>query len=901
MTPAGHDPGNSGGGWWRAARIARRDPRGDVDEELRFHLEMRARELIDAGLTPEAAWAEAERRFGAIPPIRDSCIRIDRRQRRRTLRAESLTAMLHDLRYALRTLRANPGFTTVAVLTLALGIGAATAIYSAVDGVLLRPLPFPHADRLVVPQSVRLGTDQRGIVTYRDFELWQQAGVFDGVAVYQLPEMDLTGAGDPVHTTAAFVTPDFFRVLGVRPLLGRLPQPDEFRPGADRPLVLSYGLWQRQFGGRPDVVGSTVRLSGTPVTVVGVLPRGLGWPREADIWYPLRYVSAPDDNFHEPDNFMFHAVARLRADRTMAQTRGQMATLAADVARAFPAKREGAGMTAVPMRDWLVGPTLTRALWVLLGAVGFVLLIACVNVANLLLARGAARGRELALRTALGAGRGRLVRQLLVESALLAAGGGVLGVALAAALTRGLVALAPAGLPRLDEVALDGSVLAVATGVTLLSALLFGLVPALHASASSPAAALAEDGGARTAGGVRTQRTGGVLVVAEVALALVLLTGAGLLGRSVLQLSRVDPGLDAAHVLTFQAALPGQTYDSTAKALRFWDALQRRLEALPGVEAASMSSALPVGGGGFHLGRTLIRTGAPRPPAGSEVGAMWVWASPNHFRTLGQPLLAGRDFDPRDDADAPSVMIVSRTFARTMFPDRSPAEVVGQSVTSWRDEDKPREIIGVVGDVRYNGVADTARTVVYVPLRQDYGGGSAAVSVRATGDPAILTAAVRRELAALDPSIAMARVETLDATLAGTMAPQRFNALLLGGFAVLAVLLAAVGLYGLLSYGVTQRARELSVRVALGATRGEVIRLVLGRSLRLLVIGTALGLAGSLALTRVLASLLFGVQPTDPLTFGAVTLLLLAVALLASYLPARRAARADPARALRAT
>ena len=886
------------GAWRRAARLWRTDPRADVDDELRFHLEMRARELEAEGLDPTAARAAAERRFGDVAPVRDACLVIDRRHQRRTRRTERMSDMLQDLRYALRSLRANLGFAAVAVATLALGIGATTAIYSAVDAVLLRPLPFAAPERLVVPQSGRVGTDDRWTVAHFDFRRWQEDAVFERVALYQVSELDLSGEGEPVRVEIASVTSDFFAALRVRPLLGRLPQPDELVPGGPRPVVLSHELWQRQFGGTRDVLGRTLRVGGLPALVVGVLPPGLGWPRDAQLWAPMSPEVATQET--APDNFAFSAVARLRDDRTLEQTNAALDGVAAQLAREFPAKREGVVVVARTMHDWLVGDRFHRALWVLLGAVALVLLIACVNVANLLLARGAARGRELAVRTALGAPRGRLVRQLLVESAVLAAIGGAAGIALAAALVRGLALVAPAGLPRLDELAIDGGVLAVAIGATAVAALLFGLLPALHASSTAPAAALAE-AGARTTGGVRAGRAGGALVVGEVALALVLLVGAGLLVRSLVALQHVETGFEPQRVLTFQVSLPRPKYAEREDAQAFWDRLRERVEALPGVQATSVTSALPLAGGGFYLGRTMIHDGAPEPPNGPETSMMWNWVTPDYFATLGQPLLAGRDFTRQDVQDAPAVIIVSAGFARASFPGLTPQQVLGRRLFSWRDERISREVVGVVGDARQFGAADSIGPTVYVPFTQEYGGRRGAMMVRAAGDPAQLATAVRRELAAVEPAVAMANVQTLDDALAASIAPQRFNAMLLAGFAGLALLLSAVGLYGLLSYGVTQRTREIGVRVALGASRGEVLRLVLGRSLRLLAVGVALGLAGAVAVTRLLASLLYGVAPTDPLTLAAVTALLVAVGLVASWLPARRAARVDPVRTLRAS
>ncbi|MFL5580409.1 MAG: ADOP family duplicated permease [Gemmatimonadaceae bacterium] len=880
--------------WRRLRTLWRRDVRAEVDDEVAFHLEMRARELVDAGWDPALARREAERRFGAVREVRDACVEIDQRRRRHERRVETLMDFVQDARLALRTLRRSPAFALVATLTLALGIGATTAIFSVVEAALLRPYPYPEPDRLVVPQSYRRGAPDRWYVTYMDFRLWRQAGVFDKVALVQTSDLDLTGEGAPVRATTAIHTSDFFAVLRVRPLLGRLPLPDEYRPGSNRPIVISYGLWQRHFGGAPDVIGKSVRMTGIPVTVVGVLPRGTEYPRDADMWYPYR--GDPGAGALAPDNFEFTGVARLAPGRSLEDTRERLAALARPLETEFPAKRRDVSVTATPFRDFVVGERTATGLWVLLGAVGFVLLVACVNIANLMLARAAARERELAVRTALGAGRGRLVRQLLTESLVLAAAGGAVGLLLAAWGTRALVRAAPAGLVRLGEVRMSLPVLAAAAAATLLSALLFGLVPALTASSASPGRALGERS-SRLGG--RSRRTAALLVVVEVALSLTLLSGAGLLTRSLMRLHAADTGLDTRRVLTFDVVLPQSRYDSWAKRRVFWLELRRRLEALPGVRSASVSSNLPLGGGGFYLGRTLIENGMPEPPAGREVSIMWNMVSPGYFATMGQRLVAGRDFTDRDDSTAAPAIVVTRRFAEAMFPGVAPAAVVGKRVFSWRDERLAREIVGVAADVRFGGPADTAAAVVYVPLLQTPTS-NGSVALRADGDAAALTAAARRTLTSLEPDVAMARVQTMDDVLADVIAPQRFTAALLVAFASLAVVLAAVGLYGLLAYGVAQRTREIGLRMALGAQAGGVMRLVLGRSLGLVLAGAALGLGGALAVSRTLRTLLFEVRPTDPTTLAAVTGILLVVALVASWLPARRATRIDPLEALRA-
>jgi putative ABC transport system permease protein len=887
--------------WRRFRTVFQRDVRSDVDDELAFHLDMRAQELIEQGIGPAQARREAEHRFGDRVPVERECIEIDRRVRQREHRAEALMDAIQDVRYALRMLRRAPGFAAVAVLTLALGIGATTAIYSVVDAVMFKALPYPAAERLVVPLGTRRGAQDRMFSGWRDFDMWQTSHVFESVALYQQPELDLTGecggSGpcEPMRASVAIVTRDFFKVLGVRPALGRFPQPDEFKPGTERPLIISYALWQSRYGGARDVVGRKVRMTGIPVTIVGVMPKNAEWPRDADMWYPNR--STPNEGTLAPDNFMFRAIARLAPSSTIEQTHAKLAQLARTVEEQFPAKRTGITIVTEPLREFMVGAQLTRALWVLFGAVAFVLVIACVNIANLLLARAATREREMALRTALGAERHRLVRQLLTESFVLAAAGGLLGALLAVWLGPVLTRMSAEGALQSIEVGLSLPVLGVAAASTLLAATIFGLAPAVRASRAQPAQALAERGG-RAGGSRRQRRAAATLVIAEVALSLTLLAGAGLLGKSLIKLRGVDTGMDTRRVLTFQITLPQNRYNSRVQFLRFWDDYLGRVRGLPGVTAASLTTALPFGGGGFYLGRTMIEAGAPEPPAGTEVGIMWNEVETDYFKVLGHPVLAGREFSERDDTAATPAIIVTRRFVDAMFPGKPLGETLGRRVFSWRDERVAREIVGVVGDIRYEGAADTIKPIVYIPARQD-ALGAGVVLVRTTGDASGLAAAARRELASIDPSIALAHVKTMDEVLAESIGQRKTVTTLLGAFAALAVLLAAIGLYGLLSYGVARETREIGVRMALGASPRGVMLTVLRRSLGLASLGAVLGLIGAVAVTRVLGSLLFDVHPTDAGTLAGVTGLLLAIAALASWIPARRATRVDPVVALR--
>lgn len=806
-----------------------------------------------------------------------------------------MIAFRHDIPVAVRLLAKSPAFSAVAAITLALGIGATTAVFGVIDAVLLSPLPFPEPEGLVAVQSVsRTDSDDTWSVTYADHLDWQTAGFFAASAVYSAREADLAGRGEPVRVKGATVSRGFFGVLGVTPALGRDFRPDEFAEGAAPSLVLSHGLWRERFGGDPAVVGTTVRLNGEPAEVVGVLPAGLDFPRDNQVWLPMR-LGAPDADLLRRDAFRFQAIARLAPDATLDLTRARLAALAARIEREAPQARAGISLTAIPLADWLVGRDLPRALWVLLAAAAFLLLIGCVNVANLLLVRGAARRRELAIRAALGAGRGRLAALLLAESLALAAAGGAGGLLLAHWLVRALAAFAPQGMPRAEEIALRGDVLAVATGVSLLAAVVFGLVPALSGSTAEPLQALSA-GGRRATAGPRSRHTRGLLVVVEVGLSVVLLVGAGLAVKSFARLRGVDVGFAAPRLVTTSLVLPPARYGEDEQCVRFFDELVERVQALPGVETASMISALPVGGGGLYRGRAFLPAGRPEPPAGTEVLGYWTVVGLGSFRTFGIPLLAGRDFTSADGPEGPPVMIVNRALAREMFGDEDP---IGKRVRSWRDENVLREVVGVVGDVRYLDAATAPPAQAYVPHRQNTWR-SMTLAVRTAGDPSGTAASVRRQVAAMDADLALGEVSTMEQARDRAMAGSRFVSLLLASFASLAVLLAAIGIYGVLSYTVALRTREIGVRMALGARRWDALSLVLREAVGLLGVGLGAGIAGALGLVRLMERLLFEVSATDPWTLGAAAALLMLVGLVASYLPARRASTVAPITALSA-
>lgn len=807
-----------------------------------------------------------------------------------------MTGLLHDLRHGLRLLRKRLGFTAVALLTIGVGVAATTTIFSVIEGTLLRPWPFPGSERLVVPLATWPARGvSSGSVNYADYEDWRDAAVFEHVAVYFGYAVDLAGrSGEPERIPSMLISEDFFATLGLAPTLGRLPAPDEYGPGAPPVVLLSFGLWQSRFGGDREVVGGTVRLNGEPVAVIGVMPPELD-VMPAQLSGPIRPSQRSLENWRDRDNFMFASLARLRPGQTMDEARAQLVAIAARIESDYPQLRAGSSADLVPLSERVVGSETRTILWVMLGAVVFVLLIGCVNLANLLLARATGRGRELAIRSAIGAGRGRLVRQLLVESLVVALAGGVLGVLLSLGGIRLLISVAPTDVPRIEQVGLNATVLGFALLVSLASALVFGLLPALRATQQGPARALAEAAFGSTSG-PHGRRTLGALVSAELALAVVLLAGAGLMLRSVASLRDVDPGFDVENMITFQLMLPPARYESGEPVVDAYARLRERLEAVPGVESVAVLSKLPLGGAGFILFRAFLPEGRPEPPDGEEVRGNWDVVQPGYFATMGLPIVAGRGFSESDDDRSVPVMIVNREFARMMFG--SVRGALGARVRSWRDENVYREIVGVVENVRYFGAGDEIRGVVYVPHRQSTWR-FMAVAVRTAGDPGNVAGAVRAAVREFDPNLALASFTRMRQIFKDSVAERRFAATLLSTFAALALFLAALGIYGVLSYAVAQRTREFGVRMALGARAADVRTMVLREAGISVVIGVGLGLAGALGLTRVLSSLLFGVTATDPLTFGGVIAALAATAVAASWLPAARATRVDPVQAMR--
>jgi putative ABC transport system permease protein len=802
---------------------------------------------------------------------------------------EHMDTIIRDVRYGVRVMLRERAVTAVAVLALALGAGANTAIFSVVDGVLLRPLPFPEPERLVRVAAENPSQQiTNGPTSFQDYSDWKaETGAFAGLS-YFLPWNTVLAEGDePERLPAVLMSHDTFTTLGLKPVAGRSFLPEEDRPGGERVVMITEGFWKRRYGGDPAVVGGALRFTGGTRTIVGVVPDVLG-PifGEAEIFIPW----TPDPANGRSDRFII-ALGRLRPGATATQANAELGAVSARLESAYLKDNEGWGATVVPLMDFVAGEV-RPALLVLLGAVAFVLLIACVNVANLLLARAAARRREVALRTALGATRWRLVRQFLTESVLLYGLGGVAGLAVAAVIIRLLVAYGPRNIPRLEEVSLDARALAFTFGVSVAVGLLFGIVPALRASREDLAGTLRE---ARASGeSFARNRLRGTLVVVEVALSFVLLVGAGLLVESFVRVRGVDPGFNPDGVVVAQMRLPNH-YDTPEKEAAVVDRLLASLAAMPGARAVAGAGNLPLGGGGFYSASAFIREGDPVAKE-SERQTMIVPVTADYFRAMEIQLLRGRGLSVDDNRlGSPPVIVVNETIAARYYPGQDP---VGKRVWFVDEEETPREIVGVVRDIRNAGLDTPPDPITYMPLLQRPLN-SLAFVVRAEGDPASLVPAIKAATREVDPLVAVFQARALSEIVAESVSGRRFQMALLTSFAFLALLLAAVGVYGVMSYSVARRTNEIGVRVALGATTGSVTRLVVGQGTRLALAGIALGLAGALALSRVLESTLYGVSPTDVRTLATAAALLAGVAVLACYIPARRAARVDPVAALR--
>jgi putative ABC transport system permease protein len=806
-----------------------------------------------------------------------------------------MNTLPQDLRHGARMLLKKRGFTVVAVITLGLGIGANTMMFSVINAVLLRPLPFKDPERLVHldENAPKAGLETAGL-SFPDFSDWRsRSRSFEQMALYE--EGSYTLAGGAATETAervngARVTASLFPLLGVEAAQGRHFLEEEDRPGAAQVAIIGYGLWRRRFGGDPGIIGRAVRIDGGSVTVVGVMPAGFGFPIKAEIWKPMAAVFDEKDRGHH----FAYGIGRLRSGVTIEAARAEIGKTAAAVAREHPKTNDGFEGVVEPWREAVLEGA-GDLLWLLLGAVGFVLLIACGNVANLLLTAGASREGEMAVRSALGASRSALMRQMLVESLLLASVGGALGLLIALWGADGMAAVIPENLPAWMEVSIDWRVLAFTLGATTATAVLCGVAPGWQASKTDLMSVMKD--GARGAGGMRKQRLRNLLAIGEVALAMTLLIGAGLMMKSFIRVRQINLGFNAEQVMTAKVSLPETQYSEPARRNNFHRRLLERLATLPGVESAALTSSLPlleedIFGSGFYA------EGKPKPQNTSEVPiALQSAVSPGYFRTMGMRLVKGRDFNESDVEGKEKVVIVDETIARRIFADEDP---IGRRITFGGSNSGPQwlTVIGVVGAVRHYGLKREARMQAYQPFQQASSANMTIVA-RATGDTASLTAAMRNEVAALDKDLPLYAPRPMTEVVAIAMWDDKYFGILFGVFASLALCLAAVGIYGVISFSVAQRTREIGLRVALGARTGDVMRMIIRQGLALAGLGAAVGLGGAALATRLMKSLLFNVSATDPATFTLLPLSLLAVALAACWIPARRAAKVDPMVALR--
>jgi putative ABC transport system permease protein len=802
-----------------------------------------------------------------------------------------MQTLWQDLRYGARMLMKNPGFTLIAIITLGLGIGANTAIFSVVNSVLLRPLPYPNSERLMT-----IWEDHRAQNGPADewtsptgFEDWRdQAKSFDQVAAFQGWQPTLTGQGDPERLVGAQVSHNAFSLLGVTPALGRSFRPEEDQRGVESVVIISNKLWRQRFGEDTSLVGKKISLNGEGLVVIGVMPAGFKFPiiADADIWRTIQPALRPGC---QRGCITIRVMARLKPGATESQARAELNAIAARIEQQFPDTNSKIGVTLIPLHEFLVGEVKTRML-ALLVAVGFVLLIACANVANLLLARSAAREKEIAIRAALGAGRGRVARQLLSESLLLAMIGGAIGLLLAYWLLDLLLSFSPPETPRLDEIGVDGRALAYALAVTIFTGLLFGAAPVWRLFKTDLNQTLRDGKGSQL--GQSGRRALSALVVAETALALALLVGAGLLVRSFIRLQSVDPGFNPRNALTAVVALPQAVYPERNQIAPFYSQLLERVRALPGAQSVAAVSSLPLAG--FDSDTSFVIEGRPESQPDQRPVAWYSSVTDDYFRTMGMRLLAGREFNERDNENSPRVVIISNATARRYFPNEDP---IGKRIGNGRP-DGWAQIVGVTADVKHFGLSQDPRASMFYPYRQQPSRRMYIIA-RTAVDPLSLSSALRGAVAAMDKNLAVSNISAMEEITAQSIGQERFTLLLLGIFSAFALLLAVAGIYGVMSYAVAQRTQEIGVRVALGAQTRDVLKLVIAQGMALALAGVGIGLAAALALTRFISGLLFGVSATDPITFASVAALLALVALLACYVPARRASKVDPMVALR--
>ncbi len=875
---------------WIARIFSRRKLNDELSEEIREHLDERVEELVNRGFARQEATERARREFGNVTLLEE--------RSREIWRWSIVETFLSDLHYAFRQLRKSPGFASAAVITLALGIGANTAVFSVVNAVVLRPLPYAQPDRLVSVRSlITQGTPLPVSLSYPNFfDFRRYNRVFEHLVCYRGTHFTLTGSGQPVHVDGEVVSWDLFPLLGIQPTVGRGFRPDEEKPGA-RVVVLSYELWKAQFAGDPNIVGRPITINRLPFTVLGIAPPRFHFPLEEQnnqLWTTVAWdatVSEGQPLTTQRGAWLVRALARLKAGVSIGQARAQMDSVAASLARQYPDQNANIARASIrPELDTVVGNT-RQPLLILMGAVGLVLLIACANVANLLLARTAERSREFSVRAAIGASRGSIVRQLLTESLLLALLGSLAGVIFALASIRLMLPLAGETIPRLAQATIDGTVLGFSIALALITTVLFSLAPALQVANVELAGSLRE-GTRNVARGNDRVRNG--LVVAQITLGLVLLSGAGLLIASFLHLERRDPGFRPDHLLTFSVSLPDTQYPDS-KQIEFYGALLERLRSLPGVQSAAAGGPLPLTGDRLDVSFNIQER--PTSPSNQPDADMAV-VTPGYFSTLGIPLLKGRFFTERDDANAPPVLVVNKAFADKFFPGE---DVIGKRMTPGAGNGhgfSAHEIVGVVGNAKQAALTLNNEPIYYFPHKQ-LPFTVMAVILRTSIPPLNLESAARNAVASLDKQVPMFEVTTMDDLLSSAIAQPRFHMLLLGSFAAIALLLTVVGLYGVMAYSVMQRTREIGVRIAIGADRGMVLGMVLKQAMSLVLIGLVVGLAGAFASGQLLTKMLYGVAPRNPALLAIACSLIAATGAIAAYLPALRAASVDPVQALR--
>jgi putative ABC transport system permease protein len=873
----------------------------EIVEELSQHLEDQYEQSLSRGATEEEARQAALTGLAESDLLARELKRVERRIQHEPLvlgteRTNLLSDIAQDLRYGLRMLAKNPGFTMVAVIALALGIGANSAIFSVVNTVLLRPLPYKNPERLVMvwEENSKQGFP-RDTPSPANFADWRdQNHVFESMAALVEISFNLTGTGDPERIDGRRVSASLFSLLGVEPQLGRAFRVEEDQPGGNHVVIISYGLWQRRFGSDPGIIGKPINLNGESFTVVGVMPRTFQFPTRRDqLWVPVAF-DAKDAG--QRGSHYLEVIARIKPAVTLQQAQAEMTTIATRLQQQYPETNTSIGAVVTPLHEHVVGD-IKPALLVLLGAVAFVLLIACANVANLLLARAAVRQKEIALRLALGAGRARLIRQFLTESVLLAAFGGCFGLLLSILGLSLLKRFIPPNISQAQAITIDAKVLIFTVLVSLVTGLIFGLAPAMQ-SANFNLNDTLKESGRDSAAGSRGNRIRGLLVISEVAVSFILLIGAGLLINSFLHLRNVDPGFRAEKALTMKIVLPEVRYADKEQRGVFYRELIRRVETLPGVVSAAVATNLPLTETGNSVGVSIEGRADPAPDRVPIVITRII--SPRYFETMGIPLLKGRAFTETDktESESPSVIVVSETTARTFWPGE---DALGKHIKIGRSnsDNKWLTVVGVVKDVRQFELVVEPKPQMYLPFTQANFFEPRALVVKTNLPPLSLAATVRKTVWEIDKDQPVSDIASMETIVAESVARQRFSMLLLGVFAGLALVLAAVGIYGVMSYSVAQRTREIGIRMALGAQRSDVLKLTVGQGLRLATIGVAIGLVAAFVLTRVMASLLFGVSATDPTTFITISLVLMSVALMASYIPALRATKVDPMFALR--